>query len=232
MVDWIDRPCIAPGHVAPSPDVLGWGLALLLLAAAVAPGLADAAERPALREQTGAAIRGPLGWERWCRENTEACARAAPATISLDRPIGLTLERVFHEVRDRITPVDEPPGQDEWRVVEGKGFGDCEDFALTWRAELLAAGLPAGALDIAVVETEQQEIHAVLAIHTDQGTLVFDNRHATPRPWASLPYHWLALEPVRGTAVAMPAAVWRSLPDHARIGANPPVTADGVAAKE
>jgi predicted transglutaminase-like cysteine proteinase len=127
-------------------------------------------------------------------------------------------------VRDRITAEVERPGLDAWRVIAGPGFGDCEDYALSWREALVAAGLPRGALDIAVAETEQGEIHAVLAIHTDLGTLIFDNRQSGPKPWTALPYAWLAIEPVSASITP-----WQALPDHQRIGATPPLTAEGEA---
>ncbi len=201
---------------------------LLAFALAAAPGPVAAVgkwpETPTLRDFTAGLIRGPAGWEAWCAGHPDACLRDAPAVIALDARTAVLLERVFHAVRDRITAEEEPPGQDLWQVVHGRGFGDCEDYALTWREELVAAGLPRGALDIAVAETEQGEIHAVLAIHTDLGTLVLDNRQEAPRPWASLPYAWLAIEPV--TAELAP---WQALPDHHRIGTTPPLTAEGEA---
>ena len=181
-------------------------------------------ETPLLRDFTMGPIRGPAGWEAWCADHPLECWRGQPATITLDARTVALLDRVFYAVDSRITAEDEPPGEDIWRIVTGEGYGDCEDYALTWREELVRAGLPRGALDIAVAETEQGEIHAVLAIHTDRGTLVFDNRHKTPKPWASLPYAWLALEP--RTATLTP---WHTLPDHARIGTTPTVTAEGQA---
>jgi len=133
-----------------------------------------------------------------------------------------TIQRVFALVHARITPEVEPPGADRWRVVREPGPGDCEDYALTWRQELIAAGLPRGALDIAVVMTEQDEVHAVLVIQTDQGSLVLDNRHDRPLAWSRLPYAWLALEPTRPEA-----AGWQALPDIDVIGTTPTVTAEG-----
>ena len=202
------------------------GALALGLAAAAGPAAARGqwGEMPILRDFSGGLIRGPAGWEAWCGANADLCVREAPAVIRLDAPTATLLERVFVRVQARVTAEEEPPGQDVWQVIEGHGFGDCEDYALTWREELVAAGLPRGAMDIAVAETEQGEIHAVLAIHTDLGTLVFDNRQQAPMPWASLPYAWLAIEPM--TAEITP---WQALPDHQRIGTTPPLTAEGEA---
>lgn len=202
------------------------GVLALGLTASAGPATAvgEWPSMPTLRDFAGGLIRGPAGWEAWCGDNADLCVREAPAVISLDAPTAALLERVFFEVQARIAAAEEPPGQDFWRVVDGHGVGDCEDYALTWREELVAAGLPRGALDIAVAETEQGEIHAVLAVHTDLGTLVLDNRQQAPKPWASLPYAWLAIEPM--TAEITP---WHALPDHQRIGTTPPLTAEGEA---
>ena len=179
---------------------------------------------PTLRDLAAGSIRGPKGWEVWCATSPERCARDGTALVALDAATATLLERLFHRVHARITAEVERPGFDDWRVIDAPGFGDCEDYALSWREALVAAGLPREALDIAVAETEQGEIHAVLAIHTDLGTLIFDNRQSGPKPWTALPYAWLAIEPA--TASITP---WHALPDHQRIGMTPPLTAEGAA---
>jgi predicted transglutaminase-like cysteine proteinase len=206
--------------------VLFAGSVTLGLAASAGPvaAIGTGPETPVLRERASVPIRGPAGWEAWCGANPALCHRTEPALVTLDAPTAALLDQVFLAVHGRITAEEEPPGQDVWRVVTSPGRGDCEDYALTWREELVAAGLPRGALDIAVAETEQGEIHAVLAVHTDRGTLVFDNRQEAPRPWDGLPYAWLAIEPV--TASLVP---WQALPDHHRIGTTPPLTAENDA---
>jgi predicted transglutaminase-like cysteine proteinase len=175
-----------------------------------------------LRQLAGAELRGPAGWTAWCAADPAGCMRTDAAIVALDATTAATIQRIFALVHDRITPEVEPPGADVWRVVEEPGPGDCEDYALTWRRELVKAGLPRAALDIAVVMTEQHEIHAVLVIQTDHGSLVLDNRHDRPLAWSSLPYAWLALEPTRPEA-----AGWQALPDYDVIGATPTVTAEG-----
>lgn len=185
--------------------------------------LAALGEAGQLRHLAGRELRGPAGWTVWCAADPDACTRDDATTIALDADTAAIIARVFVEVHERITPEVEPEGFDVWRIVEQPGPGDCEDYALTWREELARAGLPRGALDIAVVMTEQDEIHAVLVVQTDHGSLVLDNRHDRPVAWASLPYAWLALEPRRPRA-----AGWRALPDHDRIGTPPTVTAEGA----
>lgn len=91
---------------------------------------------------------------------------------------------------------------DFWTVVEGKGEGDCDDYALTkikrlveeteWDRENLQ-------LAVCFVEDErgrpgQGEGHAVTVARTDRGDFVLDNRHKRPEPYDKLPYKWMFME--------------------------------------
>jgi len=57
----------------------------------------------------------------------------------------------------------------------GGAAGDCEDFALTKMQALRAAGVPAGAMSMAVVRTPRGEGHAVLVVRVRGARLVLDN---------------------------------------------------------
>lgn len=76
---------------------------------------------------------------------------------------------------------------DYWTIPRAKGrarpVGDCEDFALAKREQLLALGVPAEALSIALVTTRTGLSHAVLLVATDEGEYVLDNLS----PWV---IHW------------------------------------------
>ena len=76
---------------------------------------------------------------------------------------------------------------DYWTIPRATGrarpVGDCEDFALTKRERLIAQGVPAEALSIALVTTRTGLSHAVLLVATDQGEYVLDNL----TPWV---VHW------------------------------------------
>jgi predicted transglutaminase-like cysteine proteinase len=84
----------------------------------------------------------------------------------------------------------------------GLKVGDCEDYALEKRRALVAAGVPASALSLAVVTTPQGQDHAVLLVATDKGEYVLDNLSAWVLPWAKTPYRW------RERQVAGQAARW------------------------
>jgi predicted transglutaminase-like cysteine proteinase len=113
----------------------------------------------------------PLGYVRYCRSNPADCRGSEAADLELDIGTFLLLDRVNEMVNRSIEPV--PEDVDDW--VGYTSAGDCEDFALLKRTLLLRAGLPAGALRIAVAETQGGEPHAVLVVRSSEGDLVLDN---------------------------------------------------------
>jgi predicted transglutaminase-like cysteine proteinase len=76
------------------------------------------------------------------------------------------------------------------RPRKGRKHGDCEDYVLQKRAELIAAGVPEGALSIAIAKTRRREVHAVLLIATPSGEFVLDNRSAWISRWYDVNYRW------------------------------------------
>lgn len=76
-------------------------------------------------------------------------------------------------------------------VLNGARYGDCEDYALEKRRRLIAAGVPAAALTLAVAHTRQGLVHAVLIASTDQGDLVLDNRSDRISSWSKTRYRWV-----------------------------------------
>lgn len=75
-----------------------------------------------------------------------------------------------------------------WAVADG--FGDCEDYALRKRQELITLGWPLEVLKLATCRTETGEDHAVLTVDLDGKTYVLDNRFPNVREWHTVPYVW------------------------------------------
>ncbi len=86
------------------------------------------------------------------------------------------------------------------RVIDGKKYGDCEDYALEKRRQLLEAGVPESALSLAVAVTARGESHAVLMISLKSGDWVLDNLTPWATPWEDLNYRWVERQ-VPGTAL-------------------------------
>lgn len=75
--------------------------------------------------------------------------------------------------------------------VRNNASGDCEDFAIEKRAQLLEQGYPPEDLFFAVAYRSDIGLHAVLIAHTQRGDYVLDNRSPYVTPWTRVPYVWV-----------------------------------------
>jgi predicted transglutaminase-like cysteine proteinase len=125
----------------------------------------------------------------------------APTTdlqITLDEPTWARLRQINAFVNRAIHPAKdlEVYGVKDWWVAPIsmglRPLGDCKDYVMEKRRELIGAGLPSRALTIALVRTAWGESHAVLVVATSQGDLVLDNLSPDIRPWDRTPYAWEA----------------------------------------
>jgi len=80
-------------------------------------------------------------------------------------------------------------GAPEYWEQAGK-FGDCEDYALAKRAALRAIGWPPEEMFLACCWCETGEYHCVLAVDTERGWFILDNRHPWPMQPSALDYKW------------------------------------------
>jgi predicted transglutaminase-like cysteine proteinase len=122
----------------------------------------------------------PMGHVVFCMENPTECKTvptSADITVHTQSNAWL-IRRINQQVNRDLKPrADRGKGgmTDQWRV--GANEGDCEDYALEKRRRLIAAGIPANSLRIAVGRTRSGEGHAVLIVRTTRGDFVLDNRH-------------------------------------------------------
>ena len=107
----------------------------------------------------------------------------------LDR-VNLSVNHAIRYVSDKALYGDE----DYWHLALGPGepaAGDCKDYVLEKRRALIAQGVPAADLSIAIVETTWHESHAVLLVSTDRGEMVLDSRSDWVKPWWQVRYSWV-----------------------------------------
>ncbi|WP_181702711.1 transglutaminase-like cysteine peptidase [Chthonobacter albigriseus] len=149
----------------------------------------------------------PMGFAVFCAEHPAQCAASeSPSLVALDTDAFALISRVNRSVNAaiRLRPdTGKGPLKDVWSLEPRTG--DCEDFVLTKRSRLIAAGFPASALLVAVAQTRAGEGHAVLVVRTDSGDLVLDNRSPLVGTWFNTdltlvkiqspdnPLRWLAL---------------------------------------
>ncbi len=148
--------------------------------------------------------RPPRGLVAFCQAEASRCfgpeaLETAPSAIPSGRPMVLSPARMLElahvnaEINQRIAPRSdmEAFGKiDHW--TDQTAEGDCDDYVMTKRAELLGRGWPQSALLIVLADTEQGERHVVLMAVTNRGDFILDNRFDEVVPWEDLPYHWIA----------------------------------------
>ena len=71
------------------------------------------------------------------------------------------------------------------------GKGDCEDFSLLKRKQLINAGVAIENLSLAVVRDTTDNGHAVLLVRTDRGEFVLDNQTNEIKPWNQTNYRFI-----------------------------------------
>jgi len=157
----------------------------IVVAASNAPAMAD-----------GSTASPPPGFVGFCMHNLAACTgrTAGPTEVALDDQVKGILLTVNSQINDEITyetDMEQFGVANRWSLDAVGGYGDCKAYALAKRQALLAAGLPEGALRIAIVRTPQDELHAVLTVDTNAGNLVLDSLTPEIRPWSQTGYVWL-----------------------------------------
>lgn len=130
----------------------------------------------------------PIGWMQFCREVPGECgtpqASAKPMTVSEARWREL-VEVNLHFNRSIIAMTDQVQyGVMEHWTYAKTGKGDCEDYVLEKRRELVRRGWPASTLLITVVLDKEGNGHAVLTVVTDRGEFVLDNQTDQILPWS------------------------------------------------
>jgi predicted transglutaminase-like cysteine proteinase len=135
-------------------------------------------------------VRFCLRYPADCKSNPDESER-----IELNAESSELLKRVNHSVNMSIAPTLKSYGSnlgDGWTIAPETG--DCNDYAVTKRHELLENGLPSRALRLSVVTTETGIGHLVLVVATTKGDIVMDNLTEVIRPWQSTSYHWLKIQ--------------------------------------
>lgn len=100
-------------------------------------------------------------------------------------------QRVNLAVNRAITP-KEDVGFDSWDIHVTEG--DCEDYALQKRADLIALGWPTDHLRIAVARTSHGAPHAVLVARIGATDYVLDNLTGKVLPWDRTGHRFLKLQ--------------------------------------
>lgn len=132
----------------------------------------------------------PMAYVKLCVSNPSVCKIGGAKMVTFDDNTRQTLSKINRTVNSAMKPRHDRG--DIWTV--GATEGDCEDYALTKRQKLIAAGLPPSALRMAVARTPRGEGHAVLVITTDVGDMVLDNRNNRIKSWENTDLTWIKIQ--------------------------------------
>lgn len=171
-------------------------LSLIVALGFVAPGASEA-EQPRSESHILArkSIVAPPGADGLCRQHAWACTKTNGGALP-DRSVLKAAGRINSAVNRRVRPVSDRQqyGRDEvWALPTRRG-GDCEDFALLKKKELIAAGMRPQDLLIATVLDRNRGSHAVLVLRTSAGDYVLDNLRNRIMPWRETGYSFIRMQ--------------------------------------
>ena len=130
----------------------------------------------------------PFAHVVFCQKSPEECATpGGERIVQLTAAKRRELVELSQRVNREITPQNDGD-DDEWSLAPDAG--DCEDYAITKRHELINRGWPAAALRLAKGRTSWGEGHLVLVVRTDSGDLVLNNLSGSVVDWRSSGLRW------------------------------------------
>ena len=188
-------------------DISAWVAAMTGVLIAIAPqrsmggntGRSDAAPQPMIQHiafQTP--TLAPMAFTMFCLNYASQCK---PQGLMLHNgPVRLTEQRMeeLKEVNDLVNASilsqrnDKGLAGEMWVIAPSSG--DCNDYAVTKRSELLNRGWPARVLLLSEVATPEGEHHLVLVVSTRGGDLVLDNMTKAVSQWSEVPYRWVRMQ--------------------------------------
>jgi predicted transglutaminase-like cysteine proteinase len=132
----------------------------------------------------------PFSFTKFCIDYPAECPATGGASRVALTPARLAqLAEVNREVNASIAPTPDTSRLRYWHL--NVAAGDCNNFAIQKRHELLRRGWPAGALALTVAKTGWGEGHLIVTVRTDQGDLVLDNLRSKIVSWRQTGYHFI-----------------------------------------
>lgn len=150
----------------------------------------------------GRAVLPPIGHTRFCLRYPDDCGTHVidlpDKSVTLTPGRWIELNKVNEEVNRAIVAAVTPGNgaTEEWLI--SPTVGDCKDYAVTKRHQLLALGWPSGSLLLAEVIVPDGEHHLVLVVRTNDIDLVLDNLNGNIRPVGETyrQYQWVRIETI------------------------------------
>lgn len=174
-----------------------WGMALIAGLSMVGTASASKLTEEVAYVRAGGVSTPPIGWVEFCDNPAHradcSVSPMQPAIAQLDEARWQKLLSINARVNQKVIAITD---LDQWGVAERwsyptTGKGDCEDYVLEKRRQLMQAGFPRQSLLITVVRDKKNEGHAVLTVKTDRGDFVLDNAEAKVLLWVDTGYRFV-----------------------------------------
>jgi predicted transglutaminase-like cysteine proteinase len=137
----------------------------------------------------------PLQFVKFCMNYDNECAAdTAERTLPSGDQAMSMLREVNSSVNASITPMQKSTNPMVARWSVSPSAGDCNDYAVTKRHQLIEMGWPKSALRLAVVLTSGGQGHLVLVARLADGDFVLDNLSSAVRPWNAADYQWISMQ--------------------------------------
>jgi predicted transglutaminase-like cysteine proteinase len=159
------------------------------------PGFPRAMEAAKERLSFTTPSLAPMAFVRFCLKYASDCEvrRMAfrPHMVKITEARWSELMQVNREINRAISPEANEGGvlAEEWLV--SPRTGDCNDYAVTKRHELLAKGWPSRSLLLTEVILPSGEHHLILVVRTENGDFALDNLNANIRSVSQIRYGWV-----------------------------------------
>ncbi|GGE57762.1 transglutaminase-like cysteine peptidase [Actibacterium pelagium] len=137
----------------------------------------------------------PKAAKDMCTRYSWACSQSGDRAALTSRDMKV-IDAVNKQVNRKVRPVSDSAQyrrEDLWTLPSRRG-GDCEDYALAKKLELIKAGIAPERLLIAKVLDRKRQGHAVLVVRTDQGDMVLDNLTNRIKTWDDTRYTFLVMQ--------------------------------------
>lgn len=142
----------------------------------------------------------PVGYVQFCTSYPTDCRpeKDTDQVVTLTQSVWNQLNQINTGVNTAVLPATD---MEIYGVLEHWDYpklaGDCEDYVLEKRRDLIQSGWPESALLITVVRDETGSGHAVLTVRTNRGDVVLDNKTDKILVWADTPYTYLKRQSTR-----------------------------------
>jgi predicted transglutaminase-like cysteine proteinase len=137
-------------------------------------------------------------WLDYCVRHSDDCQTdlRQPVKVALTPQLLKKLKAVNRVVNARVRPMTDLQHwgvKDHWDQAED-GYGDCEDYQLLKRKQLIDAGVPRRTMLMTVAWDAYHEGHALLMIRTNIGDLILDNARDEILLWKETGYQFVKRE--------------------------------------